>query len=160
MRAAQAARQAASAASRPHAGCSCQQAQPIHSTARQQRRLTGSTPKPPPPPPPPPCCSQVINKVAVHNLKAPVFILIMQLMFAATTVKGCSTFGVLEAEKLQWSLVRPFLLIVAGFLGTLFANIKVCSSISAGCLRAAAAQGSSGEVGWNACWAPRQHGSV
>ncbi|WIA34583.1 hypothetical protein OEZ86_012903 [Tetradesmus obliquus] len=67
----------------------------------------------------------VINKVAVHNLRAPVFILITQLLFAATTVKGLNVFGVLEAEKLQWSLVRPFLLIVAGFLGTLFANIKV-----------------------------------
>lgn len=59
----------------------------------------------------------VINKVAVHNLRAPVFILITQLLFAATTVKGLNVFGVLEAEKLQWSLVRPFLLIVAGFLG-------------------------------------------
>jgi hypothetical protein len=59
----------------------------------------------------------VINKVAVHNLKAPVFILITQLLFAAGTVKGLNVFGVLDAEKLQWSLVRPFLLIVAGFLG-------------------------------------------
>jgi hypothetical protein len=59
----------------------------------------------------------VINKVAVHNLRAPVFILITQLLFAAGTVKGLNVTGVLEAEKLQWSLVRPFLLIVAGFLG-------------------------------------------
>jgi GDP-mannose transporter len=41
------------------------------------------------------------------------------------TVKGCNVFGVLEAEGLRWGLVRPFLLIVAGFLGTLYANIKV-----------------------------------
>jgi hypothetical protein len=46
-----------------------------------------------------------------------VFILVSQLLFAAGTVKGLNVFGVLEAEKLQWSLVRPFLLIVAGFLG-------------------------------------------
>jgi hypothetical protein len=59
----------------------------------------------------------VINKVAVHNLRAPVFILILQLLFAAGTVKGLNVSGVLDAEKLQWSLVRPFLLIVAGFLG-------------------------------------------
>lgn len=58
-------------------------------------------------------------------LQAPVFILVLQLAFAALTVKGCATFGVLEAEKLRWGLVRPFLLIVAGFLGTLYANIKV-----------------------------------
>lgn len=67
----------------------------------------------------------VINKVAVHNLRAPTFILILQLAFAAGTVKGCNLFGLLEAEKLEWRLVQPFLLIVAGFLGTLFANIKV-----------------------------------
>jgi hypothetical protein len=59
----------------------------------------------------------VINKVTVHNLRAPVFILIAQLLFAAGVVKGLNVTGVLEAEKLQWSLVRPFLLIVAGFLG-------------------------------------------
>uniref|UniRef100_A0A383WMS1 Sugar phosphate transporter domain-containing protein n=1 Tax=Tetradesmus obliquus TaxID=3088 RepID=A0A383WMS1_TETOB len=67
----------------------------------------------------------VINKVAVHSLRAPVFILITQLLFAATTVKGLNVAGVLDAERLQCSLVRPFVLIVAGFLGTLFANIKV-----------------------------------
>eukprot|EP00775_Hariotina_reticulata_P003704 gene3704-3967_t len=46
-------------------------------------------------------------------------------MFAACTVQLLKLFKVLEAENLQWKLVRPFLLIVAGFLGTLFANIKV-----------------------------------
>jgi GDP-mannose transporter len=58
-------------------------------------------------------------------LQAPVFILILQLAFAAVTVKGANVCGVLDAEKLRWGLVRPFLLIVAGFLGTLYANIKV-----------------------------------
>jgi hypothetical protein len=67
----------------------------------------------------------VINKVAVHTLRAPTFILIIQLLFAASTVQLLKLFRVLEAENLQWKLVRPFLLIVAGFLGTLFANIKV-----------------------------------
>lgn len=52
-------------------------------------------------------------------------ILLLQLAFAAVTVKGCSICGVLDAEKLRWGLVRPFLLIIAGFLGTLYANIKV-----------------------------------
>lgn len=44
------------------------------------------------------------------------FILITQLLFAATTVKGLNVVGVLDAERLQWILVRPFVLIVAGFL--------------------------------------------
>uniref|UniRef100_A0A383V2L7 Sugar phosphate transporter domain-containing protein n=1 Tax=Tetradesmus obliquus TaxID=3088 RepID=A0A383V2L7_TETOB len=67
----------------------------------------------------------VINKVAVHTLQAPVFILVLQLLFSAVVVKGLNFTGVLEAEGLQWSLVKPFLLIVLGFLGTLYANIKV-----------------------------------
>lgn len=62
----------------------------------------------------------VINKVAVHTLQAPVFILISQLLFSAFVVKALSLFGVLEAESLQWQLVKPFMLIVVGFLGTLY----------------------------------------
>lgn len=62
----------------------------------------------------------VINKVAVHTLQAPVFILVLQLLFSAITVKVLNVSGVLEAEELQWSLCRPFFLIVAGFLGTLY----------------------------------------
>lgn len=69
----------------------------------------------------------VINKLAVHSVQAPVFILMIQLLFAAGTVKGAAVTGFVEAEKLQWSLVRPFLLIIFGFLGTLYANIQVLS---------------------------------
>lgn len=51
----------------------------------------------------------------------------LQLLFAASTVKTSACLGFVEAEKLQWSLVRPFLLIIVGFLGTLYANIQVLS---------------------------------
>lgn len=67
----------------------------------------------------------VINKVAVHNIKAPVFILGLQLLFAAYTVKALAIFGVLEAESLQWKLVKPFTLIIVGFIGVVFSNMKV-----------------------------------
>lgn len=67
----------------------------------------------------------VINKLAVHNVKAPVFILMCQLLFAAISVKGSAVAGFVEAEKLQCSLIKPFILIVFGFLGTLYANIQV-----------------------------------
>jgi hypothetical protein len=70
----------------------------------------------------------VINKVAVHSLRTPVFILIMQLAFAASTVSAGTAVRVITAEKLQWRLVRPFLLIVAGFLGTLF-GAYVCPCV-------------------------------
>lgn len=46
----------------------------------------------------------VINKVAVHTVEAPVFILLLQLLFSAFTVKGCTIVGVLDAEGLQVNL--------------------------------------------------------
>lgn len=67
----------------------------------------------------------VINKVAIHNLKAPVSILLLQLAFSALSVKLCAVTGLVEAEKLRWGLIKPFVLVVLGFLGTLYANIKV-----------------------------------
>eukprot|EP00882_Tetradesmus_deserticola_P023250 GHRQ01025298.1.p2 GENE.GHRQ01025298.1~~GHRQ01025298.1.p2 ORF type:complete len:155 (+),score=37.12 GHRQ01025298.1:734-1198(+) len=69
----------------------------------------------------------VINKVAVHTVQAPVFILVLQLLFSAVVVKGLNCAGVVEAEGLQWNLVKPFLLIVLGFLGTLYG--EPCSSM-------------------------------
>jgi hypothetical protein len=72
----------------------------------------------------------VINKVAVHTLQAPVFILVLQLLFSAVVVKGLNFAGVLEAEGLQWSLVKPFMLIVLGFLGTLYGELLIpCTAI-------------------------------
>jgi hypothetical protein len=62
----------------------------------------------------------VINKVAVSHLRAPVFILVLQLLFAAGSVKFLTLLGTLDAERLQWQLVRPFILIIVGFLGTVF----------------------------------------
>lgn len=61
------------------------------------------------------------------RLQAPVSIILMQMSFAAFTVKACSAFGLLEAEALRWQLVRPFIPLVVGVLGTLYSNIKVLS---------------------------------
>lgn len=67
----------------------------------------------------------VINKLAVHTVRAPVFILAAQLLFAAGVVRGSAAVGLVEVEPLRWSLVKPFTLIILGFLGTLYSNIKV-----------------------------------
>lgn len=67
----------------------------------------------------------VINKLAVHTVRAPVFILAAQLLFAAGVVRGSAAAGLVEVEPLRWSLVKPFTLIILGFLGTLYSNIKV-----------------------------------
>lgn len=81
----------------------------------------------------------VINKVAVSNLRAPVFILVMQLLFAAGSVKFLTIAGTLDAEKLQWRLVRPFLLIIVGFLGTVFGECCLFTVSSAAMMGHAAA---------------------
>jgi hypothetical protein len=67
----------------------------------------------------------VINKLAVHSVQAPVFILMTQLLVAAGAVLGAKAAGWVDAEPLRWQLVRPFTLIILGFLGTLYANIQV-----------------------------------
>lgn len=67
----------------------------------------------------------VINKVAVHNLNAPVFILGLQLLFAAYTVKALALFGIIEVEHLQWRLIKPFVPVIVGFIGVVFSNMKV-----------------------------------
>lgn len=53
------------------------------------------------------------------------FILVLQLLFAAAVVKALSLWGAVQADALQWRLIKPFLPFVASFLGTIFANIKV-----------------------------------
>lgn len=58
-------------------------------------------------------------------LQAPVFILVLQLLFAAAVVKALAVWGAVQADALQWRLIRPFLPFVASFLGTIYANIKV-----------------------------------
>jgi hypothetical protein len=106
----------------------------------------------------------VINKVAVHTLQAPVFILVLQLLFSAVVVKGLNFAGVLEAEGLQWNLVKPFMLIVLGFLGTLYGECcrHYCTAaVEAGpeAKAIAAAASSSQPVVWyclaESCLAPK-----
>lgn len=58
-------------------------------------------------------------------VQAPIFILVLQMLFAAVVVRACSLLGLIEAEGMQWRLVQPFAPVAATFLGTLFANIKV-----------------------------------
>jgi GDP-mannose transporter len=67
----------------------------------------------------------VINKVAVHSLPAPAFVLTCQLVFAAVLTRGLGLAGVMHVEPLEKGKVIRFMGVVAGFLGTLFSNMKV-----------------------------------
>ncbi|GIL98962.1 hypothetical protein Vretimale_4191 [Volvox reticuliferus] len=67
----------------------------------------------------------VINKVAVHYIPAPTFILCTQLLVSVLVVLLGHKAGWMVADKLDWEKMKKFVWVVVGFLGTLIANIKV-----------------------------------
>ena len=66
----------------------------------------------------------VVNKLAVHLLPAPSFVLLTQFFASWFVVKGLGLAGVIEVDALEWSKLRAFLPIAAAFLACVFANIK------------------------------------
>ena len=67
----------------------------------------------------------IVNKLAVHFLPAPGTVLVFQLLTTAAAVVMSSQMGVISAEPLEWSKIKPFLLVVFAFLGAVFTNLKV-----------------------------------
>mmetsp|Transcript_12815 Transcript_12815/g.34955 ORF Transcript_12815/g.34955 Transcript_12815/m.34955 type:complete len:347 (-) Transcript_12815:719-1759(-) len=67
----------------------------------------------------------VINKVAVHQIPAPSFLLFCQLAVSALVARLGGALGIIEVDRMEWSKFKPFIWVTAGFLGTIFANIKV-----------------------------------
>ncbi|PNW69845.1 hypothetical protein CHLRE_18g748997v5 [Chlamydomonas reinhardtii] len=67
----------------------------------------------------------VVNKVVIHNIPAPSTVLALQLGASAGLVYSAGILGFIQVDRLEWSKVKAFSLVVAGFLGTLFANMKV-----------------------------------
>ncbi|GLC40057.1 hypothetical protein PLESTF_000932700 [Pleodorina starrii] len=67
----------------------------------------------------------VINKVAIYHTPAPTFVLCTQLGVSVAAVVIGDKAGWLVADKLEYEKVAKFIWVVVGFLGTLFANIKV-----------------------------------
>jgi GDP-mannose transporter len=70
-------------------------------------------------------CLLIINKVALHILPAPVFLLSLQLWFAVAFVYLLGGFGMLRIEPLRWKTAVKFSPVILSFLGTLFSNAKV-----------------------------------
>ncbi|GMH39718.1 hypothetical protein BSKO_07616 [Bryopsis sp. KO-2023] len=67
----------------------------------------------------------LINKVAVHSLPAPSFVLICQLGSASAFVYGMAKGGWIESDKLETKKARAFLPAALSFLGVIYTNIKV-----------------------------------
>ena len=67
----------------------------------------------------------LVNKLAVHNLPAPSFVLLSQLVASAFVCRTLGMAGVIEVEPLNKDKVMAFWIVPMAFLGTVFANIKI-----------------------------------
>jgi GDP-mannose transporter len=67
----------------------------------------------------------LVNKLAVHFLPAPAFVLLAQFVSAAVAVRGAAALGFIEVDPLEWAKVKVFMVVAFCFVGLVFANIKV-----------------------------------
>lgn len=66
----------------------------------------------------------VVNKLAVHHLPAPSFVLLAQFFCSWFAVKVCGMCGLIVVDRLEWAKLRAFLPISLAFLAAVFANVK------------------------------------
>lgn len=66
----------------------------------------------------------VVNKVCVHVLPAPSFVLLMQVATAALSVKAVGVLGFVEVDELELPKLKSFFFVSCAFLGCIFTNIK------------------------------------
>lgn len=67
----------------------------------------------------------LINKVAVHTVPAPGFVLICQLAAASVVAGLLGVRGVVEVDSLDPVKIKAFLPAALSFLGVIYTNIKV-----------------------------------
>lgn len=67
----------------------------------------------------------IVNKVALHLVPAPIFLLSLQLWFAVAFIYSLQAFGCVSVETISWSTGKKFIPVVLGFMGGLFSNAKV-----------------------------------
>lgn len=67
----------------------------------------------------------MINKFAVVQLPAPTFLLLAQLLFSALAVQAAHWAGALKLKRATSAELMHFVPVVAGFVGTIYANMKV-----------------------------------
>ena len=66
----------------------------------------------------------VINKVAVHHLPAPSFVLLAQVTCSWVAVKAAGVLGFIEVDEMEWVKLRSFFPVAAAFLACIYTNIK------------------------------------
>jgi len=66
----------------------------------------------------------IVNKLAIHFLKAPSTILLCQLGSTAVAVKFCSVLGIIALDPITKRHLKPFSIVALAFVGTIFCNMK------------------------------------
>ena len=66
----------------------------------------------------------VINKLAVHLLPAPSFVLLAQVTCSWVAVKLAGCIGLIDVDEVEYSKMRDFFPVAFAFLACIFANIK------------------------------------
>ena len=66
----------------------------------------------------------VVNKLCVHFLPAPSFVLLAQVTSSWVAVRLAGAVGAVEVDALEWGKLRAFLPVAGAFLACIFANIK------------------------------------
>jgi len=67
----------------------------------------------------------VVNKLAVHVLPAPSFVLLAQVTCSWVAVKLCGCLGLIDVDELDWTKLKGFLPVSVAFLACIFANIMI-----------------------------------
>lgn len=67
----------------------------------------------------------IANKLAVHSINAPGFVLFCQLAGTAIVVAVAGALGFADVDKLEWNKFKRFVIVPLAFLCTIYANIKI-----------------------------------
>jgi len=67
----------------------------------------------------------IVNKLAVHLLPAPSFVLLAQVTCSWASVKLCGVLGLIDVDELEWPKAKGFFFVSVAFLACIFANIKI-----------------------------------
>ena len=67
----------------------------------------------------------IVNKLSVHLLPVPSFVLLMQFFTSWAAVKAVGKMGLIVVDALEWSKFRAFFLVSIAFQSLVFANMKV-----------------------------------
>mmetsp|Transcript_7549 Transcript_7549/g.13154 ORF Transcript_7549/g.13154 Transcript_7549/m.13154 type:complete len:308 (-) Transcript_7549:170-1093(-) len=67
----------------------------------------------------------LVNKLAVHHLPTPGFVLFCQLLASGVVTWSAGRMGYVEVDEMSFNKVRRFWMVPVAFLMTIFANIKI-----------------------------------